>query len=295
MSKYRTASLFVAAISLGLGATWYANQWLINTTAVAEKAVETNLISTPVIVAALEIPFGQKVEASHLKTIQWPGEIMPEGIFNDPATIVGKIANTKIMQNELVLNSRVVDEVGGSVLAAIVSPKMRAVTIRVNDVLGVAGFLLPGNQVDVLATRQEDNKRPETETILEGLKVLAVDQTASTEEDKPIVVRTVTVEALPEQAEHLVRASEEGTVQLVLRNPSDDSRIVKKEPIIEKEQSPPQKEMNIFTDLNFIPLEPIIEKELQKVVDEPVVVKKKEPKTVIVVRGSSVEKSNTKI
>ena len=291
MSKLRTVSLFVSAISLGLGATWYANEWLINST--AEPVSETNLITTPVIVAALEIPFGQKIEASHLKAINWPEETMPEGVFNDPAAIVGKIANTKIMQNEMLINSRVVDEVGGSVLAAIVSPNKRAVTVRVNDVLGVAGFLLPGNHVDILATRQEDNERPQTETILEDLKVLAVDQTASTEEDKPIVVRTVTVEAGPNEAEQLVRASEEGSVQLVLRNPADDSRIVKEEP--KKEEPMPEPEMNLFSDLNFIPLEPLIEKEVEKVVAVPVKPKEKAIKTVSIVRGSSVEKSNTRI
>ncbi len=288
MSKLRTVSLFVSAISLGLGATWYANEWLINST--AAPVAEANLSTTPVIVAALEIPFGQKIEASHLKAINWPEATMPEGVFNDPAAIVGKIANTKIMQNEMVINSRIVDEVGGSVLAAIVSPNKRAVTVRVNDVLGVAGFLLPGNHVDILATRQEDNQRPQTETILEDLKVLAVDQTASTEEDKPIVVRTVTVEADPYEAEQLVRASEEGSVQLVLRNPTDDSRIVKQEP--EKEEDP---EMNLFSDLNFIPLEPLVEKELEKVAEVPVKPKEKVVKTVSIVRGSSVEQSNTRI
>ena len=287
MSKIRTVSLFVSAISLGLGATWYANEWLISST--AAPVAEANLSTTPVIVAALEIPFGQKIEASHLKAINWPEATMPEGVFNDPTAVVGKIANTKIMQNEMVINSRIVDEVGGSVLAAIVSPNKRAVTVRVNDVLGVAGFLLPGNHVDILATRQEDNQRPQTETILEDLKVLAVDQTASTEEDKPIVVRTVTVEADPNEAEQLVRASEEGSVQLVLRNPTDDSRIVKQEP--EKEEP----EMNLFSDLGLIPLEPLVEKELEKVAEAPVKPKEKVVKTVSIVRGSSVEQSNTKI
>ena len=294
MSKLRTISLFVSAIALGLGATWYANEWLINST--AEPVAEANLTTTPVIVAALEIPFGQKIEASHLKAIHWPATTMPEGVFNDPSVLVGKIANTKIMQNEMLISSRVVDEVAGSVLAAIVSPNKRAVTVRVNDVLGVAGFLLPGNRVDILATRQEkNNDRHQTETILEDLKVLAVDQTASTEQDKPIVVRTVTVEADPKEAEQLVRASEEGSVQLVLRNPTDDSRIVKEEPKKEVPAPEPEPEMNLFSDLNFIPLEPLVEKEVEKVVEVPVKPKEKVIKTVSIIRGSSIEKSNTNI
>ena len=291
MSKFRTASLFVIAISLGLGATWYANQWLINSA--PAPVAGTNLRTTPVIVAALDIPFGQKIEASHLKVLNWPEEIMPEGVFNEQTAIIGKIANTKIMQNELVIDSRIVDQVSGSVLAAIVSPKKRAVTVRVNDVLGVAGFLLPGNRVDILATRQEDNQRPQTETILEDIKVLAVDQTANTEEDKPIVVRTVTVEADPKEAERLVLASEEGSVQLVLRNPTDDSRVVRELP--KKEEPEPVAELNLFSDMNLFPLEPLIEKEIEKVTEISARPKEGTLRTISIVRGSSVEKSNTRI
>lgn len=282
MNKVRTLFLFTIAIALGLGATWYANQWLQTTT--APVAAEVKIQTTPVVVAALEIPFGQTIEASHLKTINWPGEILPEAIFTDPAAIVGKIANTKIMQNELVINSRIVDQVGGSVLAAIVSPQMRAVTVRVNDVLGVAGFLLPGNLVDVVATRKESEQRAQTETILEGLKVLAVDQTAATDEDKPIVVRTVTLEVEPQQAERLVQASEEGSVQLILRNPTDDSRMVRADPAEEA-----------VVEVAVEPEVKIVEKIIEKIVEVPVPVKLAAPQTITVVRGTDVVKSNIRI
>ena len=97
---------------------------------------------------------------------------------------------------------------------------MRAVTVRVDDVVGVAGFLLPGNHVDVLATKLDQRSRTaRTETILKNLKVLAVDQTASTDSNDPVIVRAVTLQMLPEQSETLVKAKEEGTIQLTLRNP----------------------------------------------------------------------------
>ena len=112
---------------------------------------------------------------------------------------------------------------------------MRALTVRVNDVIGVAGFLLPGNRVDVLSSRKEgNNRRAVTETILRNIKVLAVDQTASTEENEPVIVRAVTLEMTPVQAETLVKARTEGEIQLTLRNPLED------EPLVEEEPEPQQ-------------------------------------------------------
>jgi pilus assembly protein CpaB len=101
---------------------------------------------------------------------------------------------------------------------------MRAVTVRVDDVVGVAGFLLPGNRVDVVASRLDQRTRlATTETILTNLKVLAVDQTASTDKNEPVIVRAVTLEMKPDQSEAIVKAKEEGTIQLTLRNPNDSS------------------------------------------------------------------------
>ena len=104
---------------------------------------------------------------------------------------------------------------------------MRAVTVRVDDVIGVAGFLLPGNHVDVLASRKGNSKRVTTETILKKVKVLAVDQTAGTKKNDPVVVRAVTLELTPKQAERIVKAKEEGRLQLALRNPTEDLELPK--------------------------------------------------------------------
>ena len=218
----RTFNLFVVALALGITATWLANRWLQDRLTPAESA-EVN--TTPVVVAALEIPFGQKIEPAHLKTIQWPNETIPNGTFDDVAKVEGKIANQMITKGELVLHKRVVEEVNGSTLSAILTPGKRAVTVRVNDVIGVGGFLLPGNRVDILASRKDKDRRAHTKTLLEDLKVLAVDQTASTDQDKPVVVRAVTLEMEPKHAEKLVQATEEGSVQLALRNPLDESRV----------------------------------------------------------------------
>src|SRR5262249_35652838 len=109
--------------------------------------------------------------------------------------------------------------------------------VRVDDVVGVAGFLLPGNHVDVVAARMVNHQvetRAETETVLRNLNVLAVDQTASQDKDQPVVVHAVTLEVSPKQAEVLVKAREEGKIQLTLRNPLEDTG-----PELVAEQPPP--------------------------------------------------------
>jgi pilus assembly protein CpaB len=221
----KTFTLFLVAVTLGVGATWLANRWLQNRLMPVEAA-EADTI--PVVVAALEIPFGHKIEAAHLKTIGWPKDNVPESTFSDTTELEGRIANQKIAKGELILEQRVVDQVNGSTLSAILTPGMRAITVRVNDVIGVGGFLLPGNRVDILASRKDKNRRAHTRILLEDLKVLAVDQTASTDTDKPVVVRAVTLEIDPKQAEKLIQATEEGTVQLALRNPLDDESVLAK-------------------------------------------------------------------
>ncbi len=120
---------------------------------------------------------------------------------------------------------------------------MRALTVRVDDVIGVAGFLLPGNRVDILATKVDRNKGATTRTILENIKVLAIDQQHQTNEDDPVIVRAVTLEVSPDQSETLVKAKEEGSIQLTLRNPGEvkvakpePKPVVKKAPVVAKKR-----------------------------------------------------------
>ncbi len=235
MFKQRSVTMFIVAVGLGVGAMWMANKWIqARLTPVAQTGEKT----TPVVVAALEIPYAQKIEGAQLKTVQWPSASVPPGAFTEVSQVEGKIANGTIYPNEVVIQGRVAEHQGGSTLAAMVAPNMRAVTVRVNDVIGVGGFLLPGNRVDVISTRKDDgNKRSRSQTILQNLRVLAVDQTAATEQDKPVVVRAVTLEMTPKQAERLVKATDEGNVQLALRNPTDESVLAKAE---KKPAEPPK-------------------------------------------------------
>lgn len=211
------------AIVLGLGAALFARNWMKSRMEAVEAEKRTGV---QVVVAAREIAFGQKITAENTKTIGWPRDSQPEGVIHDPADVLGKVANQKILPGEPILKARASGGAGGSSLAALIEPGMRAVTVRVNDVIGVAGFLLPGNRVDVVASRELERNRVQTRTILEDVKVLAVDQSAQADKDKPVVVRAVTLEVDPKQAELLVQATEEGKVQMALRNPEEAPPVV---------------------------------------------------------------------
>ena len=133
---------------------------------------------------------------------------------------MGKIATFDILRGDIVRGARLSEHLGGSTLASLIAPDKRAISVRVDDVVGVGGFLLPGNRVDVLATKSTGAGNSATSrTILENLRVLAVDQTAGTDKTQPVVVRAVTLEMSGVEAEALVTAQTEGKLQLALRNP----------------------------------------------------------------------------
>jgi pilus assembly protein CpaB len=215
--------MFTIALMLGLMAAWMANGWI----QARLQPVEAST-GTTVVVAALDVPFGAKIESAQLRTVEWPVDSVPDGAMTDLAEVEGKIAKQAFLPGEIILKGRIAEHMGGSTLSAIVERSKRAITVRVNDVIGVAGFLLPGNHVDILASRRE-GKRVTTRTVLEDIKVLAVDQTATPEKDKPVVVRAVTLEMKPQEAEILVKSTEEGTLQLTLRNPLDNEQIIAKQ------------------------------------------------------------------
>lgn len=216
MMKRRGLLLIVISLTLAIGAAWVARNWV-------QARLSGGGAGDPgqsVVVAAMEIPFGTKVEERHLTTITLPRSAQVGNHYTKTEEVVGLLALQKVISGEILLKERFADRNAGSTLASIVKPDMRAVTVRVDDVIGVAGFLTPGNHVDVVAAHLE-NGRAETHTVLHDLNVLAVDQSASQDKDQPSVVRAVTLEVTPRQAETLVKAREEGRIQLTLRNPLD--------------------------------------------------------------------------
>lgn len=212
--------MVLLSLLFGFGAAWAAKNWIEQRTrATAPDA------GSAVIVAAMEIPFGTTIEARHIKVIAVPTGTPLGNHFSRLEEVEGLVATQKALDGEVLLKERFTKTGAGSTLAALIKPEMRAVTVRVDDVVGVGGFLLPGNHVDVVAARKV-NERASTETILTDINVLAVDQTSNQDKNEPVVVRAVTLEMTPKQAEVLVRAREEGRIQLTLRNPNDDSQLV---------------------------------------------------------------------
>ncbi len=216
----RTLSLIVLSVFFGLAAAWMANTWLS-----ARLDASSNSSMDNVVVAALEIPFGQAVEPRHVRLVQMPKGAAPGDAFDTVEKVAGRIATLTFLPGDVLRSARLAEHLGGSTLASLIEPSKRAISVRVDDVVGVAGFLLPGNRVDVLVAKSRNGgSQAEAETILENLRVLAVDQTASTDKTQPVVVRAVTLEMTPEEAEKLVRAQSEGRLQLALRNPLDEQR-----------------------------------------------------------------------
>ena len=235
MLRRRGLLLVTVSLVLGILAAMMANSWLTNRLLPNAEAKE---LTRPVVASALAIPYGTKVESRHLKVLQLPPEAVPENGFTDLDDIIGQVARTPIERGEILLTSKFAEHSAGSTLAALIDPSMRAVTVRVNDVVGVAGFLLPGNRVDVLSTvLNQKTRKAKTETVLHNIKVLAVDQTTATERNDPVIVRAVTLEMTPDQSLELVKAKEEGQIQLTLRNPLDNKTVAQAPPppVVKKE------------------------------------------------------------
>ncbi|CAE6911774.1 COG3745 Flp pilus assembly protein CpaB [Vibrio sp. B1FLJ16] len=216
MSKTQIAMLLLLSIAFGLGAVMIAQQWLANQTQPTVKLEEVE--RHPVLVAAMELEPGVIIEEKHLKTRLMEVDWIDELTLKEPSQAVGKVVANSIYEGELVNPNRIAVLGEGVTLAAMIPEDKRALTIRVNDVIGVAGFLLPGNKVDVLNTKGKDNS-VSTRTVLKNIKVLAVDQTARTQDNKPVIVRAVTLEVSPQEAEKLLTENSKGRIQLALRNP----------------------------------------------------------------------------
>lgn len=210
----RSLMLIVISLALATAAAVLANRW-VSSRAAAVDATRPQTIS--LVAAATDIPFGATLEAKHLKKIDVLTKARPPGSYTDPVQVLGKVAKSEIFADEVLLEKRFGAAGTGSALASVLGPNMRAVSVRVDDVVGVGGFILPGNRVDVVAARA-DGDRAFAETILSDVKVLAVDQQASADKNAPVVVRAVTLEVTSEGAEELARAK-----QLALRNPGDKS------------------------------------------------------------------------
>ena len=222
MKNLRILFMLLIATVAGLSAVVFASRWLLQQSASGV---------TKVAVAATDINLGQRLSPEFVKLVDWPTASLPPGVINDQRAIDGRVTKTSVLRGEPVLESKLtpVGTKGG--LSAVIADGKRAITVRVNDVVGVAGFALPGSFVDIIVNTQKDaatksasSERTEqsiSKIVLEKILVLAVAQEVNRDETKPKVVNAVTLEVSPEEAEQLDLARSVGTLSLVLRNQVD--------------------------------------------------------------------------
>jgi pilus assembly protein CpaB len=221
MRNIKAMGLLILALMIGLAAAVYASGWVSR---------QGNIASNKVVVAVVDIELGSKINGQMLSTADWPSGSVPVGAFNDLKDVQDRVAKVGVLRGEAILEGKLapVGTKGG--LSAVIAPGKRAMTVRVNDVVGVAGFALPGNYVDVMVNAQQERAKGEeakqiSKTVLEHVLVLAIAQEASRDDTKPKVVNAVTLELSPEDSEKLDLARSVGTLSLVLRNQVDKTTV----------------------------------------------------------------------
>lgn len=212
----------VFAVVFGLLAVFVAQSWLSRQAELRMRSAEPakQLPARTVVVATAPLRFGSLLTSDVLREVAWPEGAVPAGTFGAISAVVGdgkRVVLASIEPNEPILASKITGPGQRATLSAVIQPGMRAVTVRVNDVEGVAGFVLPGDHVDVLLTRNQEKEASATDVVLQHARVLAVDQIADDSMDKPSVVKAVTLEVDSVAAQKVALAASLGTLALSLR------------------------------------------------------------------------------
>jgi pilus assembly protein CpaB len=208
------------AVVFGLLAVFVAQAWLNRQAELRLRSMDTRpqqtVATRSIVVASAPLRFGAQLSAQNLREVAWAEAAIPSGTFGSINELLApgkRIVLAAIEPNEPVLRSKITGPGQRATLSAVIEPGRKAVTVRVNDVEGVGGFVLPGDHVDVLMTRQPGN----TDVVLQNTKVLAVDQLADDSSEKPTVVKAVTLEVDTVAAQKLSLAASLGSLSLVLR------------------------------------------------------------------------------
>jgi pilus assembly protein CpaB len=220
MARMRITLVLLLALAAGGGLAYGTYNYMQN---VQVKAV--SLPTRPVVVAAADLELGAALQPDDLRVVEWPESALPLGAFSNPEEVVGRGLVMPVIQNEPILPMKLAGKDAGSGLPVVIPEGKRAVSVRVNEVIGVAGYVLPGTKVDVLATASPTQNREDTTTklVLSNVQVLAAGtkMEQDTEQGKPVSVNVVTLLVTPEESEKLTLGATEGKIQLALRNPLD--------------------------------------------------------------------------
>ena len=221
MHRSTNLAILVVAVILGGFAAFLARSWLQShsTGAGAQETV-------PILVATDTLAFGAPIGAKDVREVAWPAQLSPEGAFANFAELTKsgrRITLSPFVRDEPIIASKVSAPDQRASLSTVIEKGKRAVTVAVDDVRGVAGFIFPGDFVDVVLTRTDNSAGPQnfSAVILQHVKVLAIDQMAGQRQEHPTIAKAVTVEVDPEQALRILLAANVGKLSLILRQPAE--------------------------------------------------------------------------
>jgi pilus assembly protein CpaB len=211
------------AVVFGLLAVFVAQSWLDSQTEMRMRSLNAQkkpIATQTIVVASKPLRFGNELAAQNLREMAWPDDALPNGSFakiSDLLSAGKRVVLSPIEINEPILATKVTGAGQRATLSSVLRDGLKAFTVRVNDVDGVAGFVLPGDRVDVALTRQVDKNAATTDVVLQNARVLAIDQIADERAEKPSVVKAVTLEVNVVGAQKLSLAASVGTLSLMLR------------------------------------------------------------------------------
>jgi pilus assembly protein CpaB len=219
------------AVVFGLLAVFIAQAWLDNQAAMQAKTTDhakpAAAVQT-VVVAKAPLRYGTELGAAMLAEVPWAADVLPAGSFAKISELLAggpRIVLAAIEPNEPVLALKVTGKGQRATLSSLVGPGMKAVTIRVNDVEGVGGFVLPGDHVDVVLTRNKSGSAPTSEVVLQNARVLAVDQLADERATKAAVAKSVTLELDTVDSQKVWLAASVGSLSLLLRKAGETAEV----------------------------------------------------------------------
>ncbi len=227
----RRALLFgLLALTLGLAGAYLNYEWLsAQAPKTVTEIVKAGPVTVEVVTAQADVGAGEVIRDIHLTAVDWPRDLLPPGALVAPARAEGRVSRRSIATGEPILETALLPEGTEAGLSPIIGDGMRAVAVKVDEVIGIAGFVKPGARVDVLATiknRRGGTGATYSKVILQDVKVLAIDQSLEkVEAGEPQLVSVVTLEVGPADSQKLTFAAHEGKLQLALRNPADGEEV----------------------------------------------------------------------
>lgn len=229
--RVRAIVFLVLALAAGGGAVLLVKQYLDS---VRGRVAAATTQTVPVVVAAMDVPIATQLAEQHLAVTTWPAKHVPQGSFTKLEEVVGRTVRQAVIKGEPLLDGRLADKDRGDGLAAVLDKGMRAMAVRVDQVVGVAGFVQPGDFVDVITTMPPDEETRKdlkskaaklSKIILQNIRVLTVGEHMATKGNKPVKVQVVTLAVSPDDSERLALASGHGTLQLTMRSRIDPDRV----------------------------------------------------------------------